>query len=59
VHDLSNELGVILNCCALLAKSATDQATTSDLGTIKVAAERAVDIAVRISTLPHHKVASS
>jgi CheY-like chemotaxis protein len=59
VHDLSNELGVILNCCALLAKRATDRTTTSDLSTIKVAAERAIDIAEHISALPRQDVASS
>jgi PAS domain S-box-containing protein len=59
VHDLNNELGVILNCCALLAKSATDRTTTSDLGTIQVAAERAILIAEHIGALPRQDIASS
>jgi CheY-like chemotaxis protein len=51
VHDLYNELGVIQNCCALLASTATDRTMMSDLGTIQVAVERAIHIAERMSKL--------
>jgi CheY-like chemotaxis protein len=56
VHELNNELGVILNCCALLAGSATDRTILFDVRTIQVAAERATDIADRVSALPRQDV---
>jgi CheY-like chemotaxis protein len=51
VHDFRTELGVILSYCALLAEGATDTTTTSDLGTIRLATQRALDLTNRLRSL--------
>jgi signal transduction histidine kinase len=44
-HDLGNLLGVVLNYSTLLARQLKDPVMLADIGHIRVAAERAADIA--------------
>ncbi|MCU1366255.1 MAG: hypothetical protein JWN39_1894, partial [Ilumatobacteraceae bacterium] len=43
-HSMNNLLGVILNLCALLTRSATDPAVIADLAEVRKATEQAVDL---------------
>lgn len=44
-HDLGNLLGVVLNYSTLLTRQITDPAVLTDIDQIRIAAERAADIA--------------
>ena len=44
VHSMNNLLGVVLNLCALLARSATDPRVIADLAEIRNATEQALDL---------------
>lgn len=50
-HDLSNLLGVILNFSTLLDRQLSDPTAVSDLGQIRAAAERAVDLTRQLATV--------
>lgn len=51
VHTLNNELGVVLNFSALLAKGPLDRMGHSDLSTIRTAAERAIYMTKQLQDL--------
>ncbi len=44
VHDITNSLGAILNCSALLSRRLTDPATLRDVKTIQAAAQQALEL---------------
>jgi len=44
VHDITNSLGAILNCSALLSRRLTDPATLHDVKTIQAAAQQALEL---------------
>ena len=48
-HELANLLGVILNYTALLSRDLTDPVAIGDLAEIRVAAERAVELARQLA----------
>jgi PAS domain S-box-containing protein len=49
VHDLNNQLGVILSLCELMTTSARDSSFAADLEGIRVAAQRAVTMAAALT----------
>jgi signal transduction histidine kinase len=50
-HDLSNLLGVILNFSTLLDRQLSDPTAVRDLGQIRAAAERAVDLTRQLAAV--------
>lgn len=59
VHEFRAELGVILSYRALLVEGATDNTTTSDLGTIQLATQRVLDLTNQLRALARQGIPES